>query len=119
MYETHDYDVVVVGAGGAGLRATWEAEQGLAACVTKYFQRSYSCVRNCPLSTGPDLGGMPIQWSDWLGLTNVISVVNTRRLWARAYGFLAERRGKIYNVLAVMQLNLERVYQFKDVCCRR
>ncbi len=38
-YETHDYDVVVVGAGGAGLRATLGmAEQGLrTACVTKVF----------------------------------------------------------------------------------
>lgn len=34
-YETHDFDVVVVGAGGAGLRATLGmAEQGLrTACV--------------------------------------------------------------------------------------
>ena len=38
-YEMHDYDVVVVGAGGAGLRATLGmAEQGLrTACVTKVF----------------------------------------------------------------------------------
>ena len=38
-YETHDYDVVVVGAGGSGLRATLGmAEQGLrTACVTKVF----------------------------------------------------------------------------------
>jgi len=38
-YETHDFDVVVVGAGGAGLRATLGmAEQGLrTACVTKVF----------------------------------------------------------------------------------
>ncbi len=38
-YEVHDYDVVVVGAGGAGLRATLGmAEQGLrTACVTKVF----------------------------------------------------------------------------------
>ena len=38
-YETHDYDVVVIGAGGAGLRATLGmAEQGLrTACVTKVF----------------------------------------------------------------------------------
>ena len=35
----HVYDVVVVGAGGAGLRATMgAAEQGLkTACVTKVF----------------------------------------------------------------------------------
>ena len=41
-YETHDFDVVVVGAGGAGLRATLGmAEQGLrTACVTKFSQRA-------------------------------------------------------------------------------
>ena len=38
-FETHDYDVVVVGAGGAGLRATLGmAEQGLrTACISKVF----------------------------------------------------------------------------------
>ena len=38
-YVDHTYDVVVVGAGGAGLRATLGmAEQGLrTACVTKVF----------------------------------------------------------------------------------
>ena len=38
-YETHSYDVVVVGAGGSGLRATLGmAEQGLkTACITKVF----------------------------------------------------------------------------------
>ena len=38
-YETHTYDVIVVGAGGSGLRATLGmAEQGLkTACVTKVF----------------------------------------------------------------------------------
>ena len=38
-YETHDYDVVVVGAGGAGLRATLGlSEAGLkTACISKVF----------------------------------------------------------------------------------
>ena len=38
-HETHEYDVVVVGAGGSGLRATLGmAEQGLkTACITKVF----------------------------------------------------------------------------------
>ena len=46
-YETHEYDVVVVGAGGAGLRATLGmAEQGLkTACGNKSIsnQISHSC----------------------------------------------------------------------------
>ena len=48
--ETHDYDVVVVGAGGSGLRATLGmAEQGLrTACVTKVFPtRSHTVAAPC------------------------------------------------------------------------
>ena len=39
QYTHHDYDVIVVGAGGAGLRATLGmAEQGLkTACISKLF----------------------------------------------------------------------------------
>ena len=43
----HTYDVVVVGAGGSGLRATLGAAQsGLkTACVTKVFPtRSHTCL---------------------------------------------------------------------------
>jgi succinate dehydrogenase / fumarate reductase flavoprotein subunit len=38
-YETHEFDCIVVGAGGSGLRATLGmAEQGLrTACITKVF----------------------------------------------------------------------------------
>ena len=43
----HEFDVVVVGAGGAGLRATFGmAEAGLStACVTKVFsnKKPHSC----------------------------------------------------------------------------
>ncbi len=41
----HTYDVVVVGAGGAGLRATFGlAEAGLsAACITKVFPTRSQC----------------------------------------------------------------------------
>ena len=44
-FTDHTYDVVVVGAGGAGLRATFGlAEQGLnTACISKVFPtRSHS-----------------------------------------------------------------------------
>ena len=81
----HEYDVVVVGAGGAGLRATLGmAEQGLkTACVTKVFPtRSHTVAAQGGIAAS--LGNMPIegveqndhwQWhyfdtvkgSDWLG----------------------------------------------------
>ena len=78
-YETHDYDVVVVGAGGAGLRATLGmAEQGLkTACVTKVFPtRSHTVAAQGGIAAS--LGNMgPDNWqwhmydtikgSDWLG----------------------------------------------------
>ncbi len=62
-YETHDYGVVVVGAGGAGLRATLGmAEQGLrTACVTKVFPtRSHTVAAQGGIaaswgSMGPEL----------------------------------------------------------------
>jgi succinate dehydrogenase / fumarate reductase, flavoprotein subunit len=78
-YETHDYDVVVVGAGGAGLRATLGmAERGLrTACITKVFPtRSHTVAAQGGIAAS--LGNMgPDSWqwhmydtvkgSDWLG----------------------------------------------------
>jgi succinate dehydrogenase / fumarate reductase flavoprotein subunit len=75
----HEYDVVVVGAGGAGLRATLGmAEQGLStACVTKLFPtRSHTVAAQGGIAAS--LGNMgPDSWewhlydtakgSDWLG----------------------------------------------------
>ena len=75
----HKYDVVVVGAGGAGLRATFGmAEAGLAtACLTKVFPtRSHTVAAQGGMSAA--LGNMgPDDWrwhmydtikgSDWLG----------------------------------------------------
>ena len=63
-YETHEYDVVVVGAGGAGLRATLGmAEQGLrTACVTKVFPtRSHTVAAQGGIAAS--LGNMgPDHW---------------------------------------------------------
>ncbi|WP_421879898.1 succinate dehydrogenase flavoprotein subunit [Pacificispira sp.] len=75
----HTYDVVVVGAGGAGLRATFGlAERGLkTACITKVFPtRSHTVAAQGGISAS--LGNMgPDDWrwhmydtvkgSDWLG----------------------------------------------------
>jgi succinate dehydrogenase / fumarate reductase flavoprotein subunit len=77
--EHHTYDVVVVGAGGAGLRATFGmAVQGLStACITKVFPtRSHTVAAQGGMSAA--LGNMgPDKWqwhmydtvkgSDWLG----------------------------------------------------
>ncbi len=86
-YETHEYDVVVVGAGGAGLRATLGmAEQGLrTACVTKVFPtRSHTVAAQGGIAAS--LGNMgPDSWqwhmfdtvkgSDWLGDMDTIEYV--------------------------------------------
>ncbi|WP_102225948.1 succinate dehydrogenase flavoprotein subunit [Acidimangrovimonas sediminis] len=78
-YEVHDYDVVVVGAGGAGLRATLGmAEQGLrTACVTKVFPtRSHTVAAQGGIAASlSNMGPDNWQWhmydtvkgSDWLG----------------------------------------------------
>lgn len=77
--QTHTYDVVVVGAGGAGLRATFGmAVKGLStACITKVFPtRSHTVAAQGGMSAA--LGNMgPDKWqwhmydtvkgSDWLG----------------------------------------------------
>ena len=83
-YEVHDYDVVVVGAGGAGLRATLGmAEQGLrTACVTKVFPtRSHTVAAQGGIAASlANMGPDNWQWhmydtvkgSDWLGDTDAM-----------------------------------------------
>ncbi len=80
----HSYDVVVVGAGGAGLRATFGlAEEGLStACITKVFPtRSHTVAAQGGISAA--LGNMgeddwrwhmydTVKGSDWLGDQNAI-----------------------------------------------
>jgi succinate dehydrogenase / fumarate reductase, flavoprotein subunit len=78
-YVDHSYDVVVVGAGGAGLRATLGmAEQGLkTACITKVFPtRSHTVAAQGGIAASlKNMGPDHWQWhlydtvkgSDWLG----------------------------------------------------
>ena len=78
-YVDHKFDVVVVGAGGAGLRATLGmAEQGLnTACITKVFPtRSHTVAAQGGIAASlANMGPDSWQWhmydtvkgSDWLG----------------------------------------------------
>ena len=80
----HTYDVVIVGAGGAGLRATLGmAEQGLkTACVTKVFPtRSHTVAAQGGIAASlSNMGPDHWQWhmydtvkgSDWLGDTDAM-----------------------------------------------
>ena len=80
----HTYDVVVVGAGGAGLRATLGmAEQGLkTACITKVFPtRSHTVAAQGGIAAslsnmGPDHWHWhmydTVKGSDWLGDTDAM-----------------------------------------------
>ena len=77
--EYHDYDVVVVGAGGSGLRATVGAvENGYkTACISKVFpnQKSYGCRQGGISAALGNMGDDDWRWhmydtvkgSDWLG----------------------------------------------------
>ena len=76
----HDYDVVVVGAGGSGLRATMGAAQGglKTACITKVFPtRSHTVAAQGGVAASLGQYGSEDNWtwhmydtvkgSDWLG----------------------------------------------------
>ena len=110
----HVYDVVVVGAGGAGLRATRGAAQGglKTACVTKVFPtRSHTVAAQGGISAS--LGNMsPDHWtwhmydtvkgSDWLGDQDAIEYL-VREAPAAVYElehagvpFSRTAEGKIY-----------------------
>jgi succinate dehydrogenase / fumarate reductase flavoprotein subunit len=111
---THEYDVVVVGAGGAGLRATFGmAEKGLkTACLTKVFPtRSHTVAAQGGISAA--LGNMgeddwryhfydTIKGSDWLGDQDAIAYMCEQAIPAilelEHYGvpFSRTAEGKIY-----------------------
>ncbi|MBA1145508.1 succinate dehydrogenase flavoprotein subunit [Ectothiorhodospiraceae bacterium WFHF3C12] len=110
----HTYDVVVVGAGGAGLRATFGmAEKGLkTACVTKVFPtRSHTVAAQGGVSAA--LGNMgeddwrwhmydTVKGSDWLGDQDAIEYMCREAIPAiielEHYGvpFSRTDEGKIY-----------------------
>ena len=110
----HAYDVVVVGAGGAGLRATFGmAEKGLStACITKVFPtRSHTVAAQGGMSAS--LGNMgqddwrwhmydTVKGSDWLGDQDAIEYMCREAVPAvielEHYGvpFSRTDEGKIY-----------------------
>lgn len=112
--EEHQYDIVVVGAGGAGLRATFGmAAKGLkTACITKVFPtRSHTVAAQGGMSAS--LGNMgPDDWrwhmydtvkgSDWLGDQDAIEYMCREAVPAvielEHYGvpFSRTEEGKIY-----------------------
>ncbi|MFK7752285.1 MAG: succinate dehydrogenase flavoprotein subunit [Sedimentitalea sp.] len=116
-YETHEYDVVVVGAGGAGLRATLGmAEQGLrTACISKVFPtRSHTVAAQGGIAASlSNMGPDNWQWhmydtvkgSDWLGDTDAMEYLAREAPKAvyelEHYGvpFSRTEEGKIYQRL--------------------
>lgn len=110
----HEYDVVVVGAGGAGLRATFGmAQKGLkTACITKVFPtRSHTVAAQGGISAA--LGNMgeddwrwhmydTIKGSDWLGDQDAIEYMCREAIPAivelEHYGvpFSRTEKGEIY-----------------------
>jgi succinate dehydrogenase / fumarate reductase flavoprotein subunit len=110
----HEYDVVIVGAGGAGLRATFGmAVEGLAtACITKVFPtRSHTVAAQGGMSAA--LGNMgeddwrwhmydTVKGSDWLGDQDAIEYMCREAVPAvielEHYGvpFSRTEAGKIY-----------------------
>ncbi|MHA3914047.1 succinate dehydrogenase flavoprotein subunit [Halovulum sp. GXIMD14793] len=113
-YIDHTYDVVVVGAGGAGLRATLGmVEQGLrTACVTKVFPtRSHTVAAQGGIAASlSNMGPDNWQWhlydtvkgSDWLGDTDAMEYLAREAPKAvyelEHYGvpFSRTEEGKIY-----------------------
>ncbi len=114
QFVDHEFDVVVVGAGGSGLRATLGmAEQGLrTACITKVFPtRSHTVAAQGGIAASlSNMGPDSWQWhmfdtvkgSDWLGDTDAMEYL-AREAPAAVYElehygvpFSRTEEGKIY-----------------------
>jgi len=112
--EHHTYDVVVVGAGGAGLRATFGmADKGLStACISKIFPtRSHTVAAQGGISAAlSNMGEDCWQWhmydtvkgSDWLGDQDAIEYMCREAIPAvlelehQGVPFSRNKEGKIY-----------------------
>ena len=112
--EHHTYDVIVVGAGGAGLRATFGmADKGLStACITKIFPtRSHTVAAQGGISASlSNMGEDHWQWhmydtvkgSDWLGDQDAIeymcreAAASVLELEHQGVPFSRTEDGKIY-----------------------
>ncbi len=110
----HEYDVIVIGAGGAGLRATLGlAEEGLkTACITKVFPtRSHTVSAQGGISAALGNAGEDdwrwhmydtVKGSDWLGDQDAIEYMCKEAIPAvvelEHYGvpFSRNKEGKIY-----------------------
>ncbi|MFK7973990.1 MAG: succinate dehydrogenase flavoprotein subunit [Rickettsiaceae bacterium] len=110
----HEFDVVVIGAGGAGLRATFGmAEAGLStACITKVFPtRSHTVAAQGGISAAlGNMGADDWRWhmydtvkgSDWLGDQDAIAYMCKHAaesvIELEHYGvpFSRNKEGKIY-----------------------
>ena len=111
---THEFDVVIVGAGGAGLRATLGmAEAGFnTACISKVFPtRSHTVAAQGGISAAlGNMGADDWRWhmydtvkgSDWLGDQDAIHYMTREApeaiLELESYGmpFSRTKEGKIY-----------------------
>ena len=133
-YVDHTYDVVVVGAGGSGLRATLGmAEQGFkTACISKVFPtRSHTVAAQGGIAAslsnmGPDHWHWhmydTVKGSDWLGDVDAMEYLAREAPKAvyelEHYGvpFLEQKRARfIKDLLGVIRLNLVKVHQFKEL----
>ena len=137
-YVDHTYDVVVVGAGGSGLRATLGmAEKGFkTACISKVFPtRSHTVAAQGGIAAslsnmGPDHWHWhmydTVKGSDWLGDVDAMEYLAREAPKAvyelEHYGVPFSRTEEvrfIKDLLGVIRLNLVKDHQFKERVLQR